>query len=175
MASQPGVGWGANYFGWGPVFSQSVAVVFDTYANSGDPSIPYMGVSLDGTPSSLTTYTGSMRTFSNGSTWSCWLDYNGATQSLEVRLASSSTRPALTTLQTTLNLYTIIGQSIMYLGFGAGSSGSYSIPVISAFSYAVTSIPESIPSFSNLFIFFFVSLLTESPLFLLSCFFFFFD
>lgn len=144
MSNQPGLGWQGGYLGYGPAFPKSVAVVFDLYGNSNwnDPAVPYMGIALNGDVTTHLTNTGTSRQFNNGNTWSCWVDYNGATQSLEVRLASTPTRPALATLHLTVNLLTTIGQSSMYLGFGAGAGGDYFLPVISAFSYAVTSIPN---------------------------------
>jgi len=117
-------------------------VVFDTYFNGNEPATPYMAIAANGDLSTLLANTGTTRPFSNGATWFCWVDYNGATHAFEVRLAPSSTRPVLPTLQTTLNLLTIIGQSTAYLGFGAGTGDFYFVPTISAFSYAVTSIPD---------------------------------
>lgn len=142
MSNQPGSGWGGSTLGYGSVFTQSVAVLFDIHLNSGNPPVPYVALAVNGDTTDFLTNSGTARVFDNGNTWYCWVDFNGATQTLEVRLSSSSTRPTLFTLQAAVNLLNIIGASTMYLGFGAGSGGLYTLPVISAFSYAVSSIPD---------------------------------
>ena len=144
MSNQPGSGTGSNYFGWGANFPQSVAIVFDIYQNGNDPSIPYMGIAMNGNPFALAANTGPSRAFSNGNTWYCWLDYIGSLQTLQLRLSSTPTRPNLATIESSINLDSIIQQPKMYLGFGGGSGGDYSVPQIYSWSFSVSELDDSI-------------------------------
>jgi len=152
MSNTPGVGQSGDYFGWGAAFPNSVAVVFATLSDPTDSAVPYTAIALNGDPTVLLVNSKNTRVFSNGGTWYCWVDYNGGSQSLEIRLSSTSTRPTLSLIETNINLYNTLLQPEMYLGFGAGSSSSYSLPTILSWSFSVNQIDDS--EFPPLFLFF---------------------
>ena len=143
MSNIPGVGQSGDYFGWGAAFPESVAVVFATLSDPTESAVPYTAVAVNGDPTTLLVNSGTTRVFSNGGTWYCWVDYNGGSQTLEIRLSSTSTRPRLAMIETSINLYNTLLQPEMYLGFGAGSSSSYSLPTIHSWSFSVNQIDDS--------------------------------
>ena len=61
----------------------------------------------------------------NGNIWYAWVDYNGATSNLEVRLSTNNIRPLAPTLANTVNLLDYLHTTNAYLGFTAGTGGSY--------------------------------------------------
>ena len=108
--------------------------------------------------------------FDDGTVWSCWVDYVDTSTSLQVRLSRTPTHPATARVQANVNLYTVLGQSSMYLSFGAASSATvYSVPTIRSWTCSLNSdylfncpwvlARESNPSF--LFLLFFFSFFSE--------------
>jgi len=106
--------------------------------------------------------------FDDGTVWSCWVDYVDTSTSLQVRLSRTPTHPATARVQANVNLYTVLGQSSMYLSFGAASSATvYSVPTIRSWTCSLNSdylfncpwvlARESNPSFLFLLFFFFSS------------------
>ena len=105
--------------------------------------------------------------FDDGTVWSCWVDYVDTSTSLQVRLSRTPTHPATARVQANVNLYTVLGQSSMYLSFGAASSATvYSVPTIRSWTCSLNSdylfncpwvlARESNPSFLFLLFFFFI-------------------
>ena len=71
------------------------------------------------------------------------MDYNGVTKSLEVRVNETGIRPLAPTLQSTVNLTTVLGTTNAFVGFtsGTGAGGNtheilswQMVPVFSPFS-----------------------------------------
>ena len=135
-------GSGMGYFG----ITNSLGVEFDTYCNSlfdqrwtCDPNEDgnHIGIDYDGlltnAPSGLQTNGYSAITIhvtndmNNSNIWYAWVDYNGATSNLEVRLSESNpNRSAAQYLLTnTVNLSNYLNATNAYLGFTAGTGGSY--------------------------------------------------
>jgi len=63
----------------------------------------------------------------NGEDWYAWVDYNGATNLIEVRLSQTNLRPAGATLTRTADLVDVLGQTNAFIGFtsGTGAAGGY--------------------------------------------------
>ena len=55
-----------------------------------------------------------------------WIDYNGATDLLEVRLSNNNTRPVAALLSYTVDLVTTLGVTDAFVGFtsGTGAAGA---------------------------------------------------
>ena len=122
--------------GWGPTISRAVVVAFDLF-NNGGQSVPNVGIT-NGT-AYLSTSDNTVG-FDDGTVWSCWVDYTAASTSLQVRLSRTPTRPATARVQATVNLYTILGQSSMYLSLSASSSRTvYSVPTIYSWTFTLAS------------------------------------
>lgn len=62
----------------------------------------------------------------DGAVWYSWIDYNGATGTLEVRLSESNARPLTASLSVSgLDLGALLGSSDVYAGFTGGTGGSW--------------------------------------------------
>ena len=119
-----GSGGGIGYLG----INNSVGIEFDTWDNGGglnDPNGNHVGIDLGGA------FNGPTQTIStrmnNGEDWYAWVDYNGATDLIEVRLSQTNLRPASATLTRTADLVDILGQANAFIGFtsGTGAAGGY--------------------------------------------------
>src|SRR5947209_8791893 len=86
-----GAGGGIGYAG----INNSLGIEFDTYDNgagAGDPNGNHVGIDLNGSVNSVATALEPTR-FNNGQIWDVWVDYNGATNGLEVRWSNTGVRP----------------------------------------------------------------------------------
>ncbi|MBW7476993.1 hypothetical protein K0T92_19950, partial [Paenibacillus oenotherae] len=62
----------------------------------------------------------------NGAPVHAWVDYNGTTGTIQVRLSSTNVRPASAELEVTgLNLRNTLGKDEVYVGFTAATGGAY--------------------------------------------------
>jgi hypothetical protein len=91
--------------------------------DSGNPSDPNNNAAKDAmgsyTPADL---------MKNGDTWYAWIDYNGTTDELDVRLSETDVRPTSADLTETLDLgnSSILGSAPnVYAGFTSGTGGAY--------------------------------------------------
>ncbi|HTT56225.1 MAG TPA: L-type lectin-domain containing protein [Opitutaceae bacterium] len=138
--------------GYGGI-SNSIAVEFDTFYNSGyDPTTGgsnHVAVDLNGSVSSASNAVGITPRFDNGTMWTAWVDYNGTV--LEVRLSDSGVRPTNPTLSYTVNIPSTIGASSAYFGFTGGTGSAYSNEDVIDWAYSPTFVsggintPLSIP------------------------------
>jgi hypothetical protein len=133
-SSQGSTGGGIGYAG----IQHSVGIEFDTWQNTeyGDPSSNHIGIDQNGSMTSLTAVNISPDNFDNHQLWYAWVDYNDATQTLEVRANETGVRPTAPTLSRSgLNLTSILGQTNAYVGFTAGTGGDYENSDIVSFQY----------------------------------------
>jgi len=111
----PGIGLG--YYG----INKSIGVEFDTWFNGGyDIDGNHVGIDQNGSVASLDSVHVSTA-MNNGQVWYAWVDYDGNTQSLEVRLSQTSARPAAPLLARNMDLPAILEQPDAYVGFTAGT------------------------------------------------------
>jgi hypothetical protein len=119
-----GAGGGIGYTG----ISHSVGIEFDTYDNGAglnDPNGNHIGIDLGGS------FNGPTQTIAtrmnNSADWFAWVDYDGANNLIEVRLAQTNVRPAGATLSRTADLVSELGQTDAFIGFtsGTGSGGGF--------------------------------------------------
>jgi hypothetical protein len=118
------IGGGMGYGGIG----ESVGVEFDTYLNSeaNDPSSNHLGIDTNGYVDHVSSapYTKNVSTnFDNGHIWDAWVDYDGT--NLEVRASRSGVRPAAADVSRPLNIVSILGQTIAYVGVTAATGNAY--------------------------------------------------
>lgn len=119
-----GVGGGLGYQG----ISNSVGVEFDTYNNGGpcDPNGNHVGIDLGGSVcSAATAVVGTSLNpgtrMNNGGIWYAWVDYNGATSDMQVRLSQTNARPSGAILDYTVDLVSALGTNNAYIGFTAAT------------------------------------------------------
>ena len=119
-----GGGGGIGYLG----INNSLGIEFDTWDNgsgANDPNGNHVGIDLGGTFNGPTQSIANR--MNNGQDWYAWVDYNGATNLIEVRLSQTNSRPATATLTRTADLVAVLGQTNAFIGFtsGTGAAGGY--------------------------------------------------
>ncbi|MBC8002439.1 MAG: hypothetical protein H7X97_07610 [Opitutaceae bacterium] len=117
-----GSGGGIGYQG----INSSVGIEFDTYNNGpwDDFNNNHVGIDLNGNIDSVV-QTGISPRFNDGNIWTSWVDYDGTTNSLEVRVNQTGVRPVLSTLSYTVNLAGVLGTTNAYVGFTSGTGSGY--------------------------------------------------
>jgi hypothetical protein len=119
-----GAGGGIGYLG----IPKSVGVEFDTFDNgagSGDLDANHVAIDTNGTFDTLgTPLPGALGDMDQGGLYYAWVDYNGATDLMEVRINNSSTRPASPLVTRTLDIPTILGATDAFVGFTAATGGA---------------------------------------------------
>jgi hypothetical protein len=131
--SGEGMGYGPR--GGTPGIANSLAVEFDTFQNSWDPSSNHIGIDTNGSLTSLATANvGSA--FDNGTKWSVWVDYNGTT--LEVRASTDGGRPTAATISQAIDLTSTIGGSSAYIGFTGGTGSAFGTHEVLSFAFSDT-------------------------------------
>ncbi|MCD6681726.1 MAG: PEP-CTERM sorting domain-containing protein [Burkholderiaceae bacterium] len=125
-----GSGGGIGYQG----LAQSVGVEFDTWNNGtpDDNNGNHVGIDLNGSTDAvvqqnLATGTGNADRMNNGAIWSAWVDYNGVTDLLEVRLLQGDdvSRPGSATLTYTVDLTTVLTTTNAFVGFTSGTGSAW--------------------------------------------------
>lgn len=117
-----GIGGGIGYAG----INNSVGIEFDTWNNGSidGNNGNHVGVNLNGSLSSSPIGNVATR-MNNGNDWYGWVDYNGLTDLLEVRIAQNNIRPGAAFLSHTVDLAATLGSPNAFVGFtsGTGSAG----------------------------------------------------
>lgn len=131
--SGEGMGYGPR--GGTPGIGNSVAVEFDTFQNSWDPSSNHIGIDANGSLTSLSTENVASP-FDNGTKWSVWVDYNGTT--LEVRASDDGVRPATATMSQTIDIATTINGTSAYIGFTGGTGSAFGTHEVLSFAFSDT-------------------------------------
>jgi len=113
-----GIGGGIGYQN----LSNSVGIEFDTYNNGGQDGNNgnHVGINLDGNISSVVRANEATR-FNNDQIWTSWVDYNGLTDLLEVRVANDGIRSTNAFLSHTVDLEAILGSPNAFIGFTSGT------------------------------------------------------
>lgn len=114
-----GGGGGIGYDG----ILNSAAVEYDTYNNGAglnDSDGNHLGVDFGGSLASVVTAPVAPR-MNDSNVWYSWIDYNGVTDVMEVRLSLINARPVLANLAYTFNLGAQLGVTNAYVGFGSGT------------------------------------------------------
>lgn len=134
-----GAGGGIGYQG----LDNSVGIEFDTWDN-GEISGNHVGIDFDGSVTS-TGSTNIVTRMNDGNVWHAWVDYNGATDVLEVRLAQSNVRPALATLSlNSVDLPTVLGATDAFVGFTSGTGAAWGNHDIRSWTFISTFNPVGV-------------------------------
>lgn len=116
-----GSGGGIGYYG----IANSVAVEFDTWNNGAidDNDGNHVGINVGGSVDSVTQAHIDTR-MNNSEDWFAWVDYDGANDLLEVRLAAMDFRPETALLSYTVDLASELGSNLAYAGFTSGTGAA---------------------------------------------------
>ena len=117
-----GGGGGIGYAGLSP----SVGVEFDNWNNTGDgisdgSNGNHAGIDINGIMNSVVRADALPAQLDSGTIFHSWVDYNGVTDTLEVRVALDDTRPVLALLNHTIDLVAVLGQTDAFIGFTSGT------------------------------------------------------
>jgi len=107
---------------------KSVGIEFDTWNNGsglGDPDGNHVAIDINGNLGAPLAVVPFGPRMNEGDLWYAWVDYNGATDALEVRLGSSSARPALPLAQANVNLPGVLGSPNAFVGFTSGTGSAF--------------------------------------------------
>lgn len=120
-----GSGGGIGYQGLSP----SIGVEFDNWNNgAGDGNNDnHAGIDVNGDVNSVVRADSLLAQLDSGIIFHAWVDYDGTTDTLEVRLALDDTRPAAALMSYNVDLVTLLGTTDAYIGFtsGTGAAGAY--------------------------------------------------
>lgn len=118
-----GAGGGIGYQG----IPNSVGIEFDTWNNGAidNNSSNHVGINVNGSVASLVLTEIVEADMNNSQIWNAWIDYNGATNLLEVRLTQSNTRPAAALLSLTRDIALDLGTTNAFVGFTSGTGAAW--------------------------------------------------
>lgn len=115
-----GAGGGIGYDG----ITNSVGIEFDNWFNFGyDIDDNHVGIDINGNIASVKSVT-SPYVLDSGSDFFVWIDYNGATDLLEVRMSDVNSRPVANILEYTVDLVTVLGSPNAFVGFTSGTGAA---------------------------------------------------
>lgn len=137
-----GAGGGIGYSG----LPKSIGIEFDTWNNGwwDQNDGNHVGVDLNGNIQSVVQTHVATR-MNNGNVWSAWVDYDGTSNLLEVRLAegAAASRPSSALLSYTADLATVLGSPNAYVGFTSGTGSAFGDHDILAWQFNSTYAPIS--------------------------------
>jgi Legume lectin domain/PEP-CTERM motif len=144
------VGGGGGSIGYGGI-SPSIGIEFDTYNNTAG-GIPesgnHVGINLNGSLFSVAQQDVIPR-MNNGGVWYSWIDYDGISDLLEVRLSQTAARPKTALLSYTVDLASILGSSDAYVGFTSGTGAAGGDHDIRSWTFKDTYDPIDVPEPSS--------------------------
>ena len=131
--------------------NRSVGIEFDTYNNgaSDQNSGNHVGIDVNGSLTSIALAPIGKR-LNDGDIWSAWVDYNGSTDQLDVRLSSTAERPAQPLLTATVDLPTVLGSSNAFVGFTSATGSAWGNHDILAWDFKASYAPVTLPPDSSL-------------------------
>ncbi len=121
-----GVGGGIGYYG----LQKSVGIEFDTWNNGSDASIQdinsnHVGLNVGGSLKSLVSVPVLEADLNGGDIWNAWIDYDGGSHLLELRLSRGAARPTTALLSHTRDLALDLQSTNAFVGFTSGTGLSH--------------------------------------------------
>lgn len=125
-AADAALGGGGGNIGYSGIGS-SLTVEFDSWDNGGglgDADGNHVGTATNGTVGNgVATAVGPPR-LNDGAVFFAWVDYNGTTDTLEVRLSTTNVPPAAPTLTDSVDLDALLGGTSAHVGFTSGTGAA---------------------------------------------------
>lgn len=121
-----GGGGGIGYQG----IANSLGIEFDNWHNGGDGTGTnpcdingnHVGINVDGLIcSEVQASLDSLGTLDAGAVWHVWVDYDGGSGRLEVRVSLGTTRPSAAFISYNVDLEAVLGTTDAFVGFSSGS------------------------------------------------------
>lgn len=139
-----GAGGGIGYAG----LPNSVGIEFDDWNNgSGDGnSDNHVGIDINGNTNSAALNTNLPVVLDSGEDLFAWIDYNGATDLLEVRLSNVDSRPLTSLLSYTVDLVSVLGTPNAFVGFTSGTGAAGGNHDVISWEFRDTFAPVDVPN-----------------------------
>ncbi len=134
-----GSGGGIGYKGIG----NSLGVEFDTFNNGAidQNSNNHIGIDLNGSLASLAQNNALPFILDSRRDLTSWIDYDGSTQTIEVRLNDSAVRPLTSVLSYRFDLGAVLGSQNAFVGFTSGTGGGAANHDLIAWEFSSASDP----------------------------------
>jgi len=120
------VGTGGGGIGYQNI-PKSIGIEFDTWNNGviDAGSSNHVGIDANGNVDSLVLAPVAEADMNNGAVWNAWIDYDGSTNLLEVRLTQSTNRPATAILSLTRDIALDLQSTNAFVGFTSGTGAAW--------------------------------------------------
>ena len=117
-----GAGGGIGYEGLQP----SLGVEFDNWNNGScdGNNDNHAGININGSTCSVVRADTLPAQLDSQAIFHAWVDYNGATDTLEVRLSLDDTRPTTALMTYSIDLVSLLGTTDAYIGFTSGTGAA---------------------------------------------------
>ncbi len=137
-----GLGGGIGYEG----ITNSVGIEFDNWNNGGcdGNNANHVGINLNGSSCSVARSDNPGFTFDQGGDLTAWVDYDGSTNTLEVRL-SNALRPVDALLSYNVDLAAILGNPNAFVGFTSGTGAAAANHDVISWEFRDTYAPVDVP------------------------------
>lgn len=115
-------GGGIGYLG----IPNSVGIEFDSWNNGSgfnDPNGNHVGINIGGAFNGPTAIVGPR--LNDGTDFWAFVDYDGSTNVIEVRLSSTATRPAAPLLSRTVDIAAVLGSTNVFVGFTSATGAAF--------------------------------------------------
>jgi glucose/arabinose dehydrogenase len=130
-------GGGVGYQG----INNSLAIEFDTYKNgNNDPNDNHLSLLRNGNVFTAVKDVITPLDLNSGAPINAWIDYDGATDQLNVYLSTTTTKPTTATLTQTIDLVGTLGTKA-YFGFTGGTGGLRNLQEIQNWTLNTTATP----------------------------------
>lgn len=138
-----GSGGGIGYQG----LPHSVGIEFDNWFNGpyGDVNDNHVGIDLNGSIQSVAQNGNPGFVLDSGKDLFAWVDYNGKTDTLEVRMNDTATRPGATILSYVVDLTGVLGTPNAFVGFTSGTGAAYANHDVISWEFRDTYNPVDVP------------------------------
>jgi hypothetical protein len=134
-----GAGGGLGYAGISP----SVAVQFDTFKSTANPTGSQVGIDTGGSVSPVASAVPTFDLY--GAPVYAWVDYDPSTTTLRVFVSQTNVKPTTPLITTVVNLVTTIGTSA-FAGFTGGTGADDEINDITSWNLAATASSQAVPT-----------------------------
>jgi glucose/arabinose dehydrogenase len=121
--------------------ANSLAIEFDTYKNgTNDPDGNHLSLLRNGNVNAAVKNALTGIDLNSGAALNAWIDYDGATNQLNVYLANGTTKPTTATLTETIDIVATLGTKA-YFGFTGGTGGFRNLQEIQNWTLNTTATP----------------------------------
>ncbi len=132
--------------GYGGTGAGSLAIEFDTFANSNDVDDNSISILRDGNTAMPLATVAAPVDLNSGDPVFVWIDYDAVTDNLAIYVAATAAQPGSPLLASTIDLATLISGGQAYFGFTAATGGVVNRHAVNSWSYESSTELVSLPT-----------------------------